>query len=119
MLASGADDSLVLLWDLLSSQSGSVGNISGGGGSGGTGGVNGVAAGGSGGQTGAGGAAGAAAGTAAATAPTGDIARSPTGAWRCDYEVSNISWAPPSLTASQGGDWVGVAAGRGIWGVKL
>ncbi|KAI9882911.1 MAG: hypothetical protein M1823_005350 [Watsoniomyces obsoletus] len=110
MLASGADDSLVLLWDLLSQSSTVTGNPSG------TGtGVNGVAGG-----TGSGAAAGGSTAASATVGTTGDIGRSPSGAWRCDYEVSNISWAPPSLAASHtGGDWVGVAAGRGIWGVKL
>lgn len=42
----------------------------------------------------------------------------PTASWRCDYEVSNISWAPHSGLSSEG-DWIGVSGGRGIWGVKL
>lgn len=64
-----------------------------------------------------------------------DIARAPCASWRCDYEVNNLSWAPTlhhATTAQQagaalggggvggaGGDWIGVSGGRGIWGVKL
>ncbi|KAI9847452.1 MAG: hypothetical protein M1838_000871 [Thelocarpon superellum] len=90
MLASGADDSLVLVWDLLNQSTGGMpgGNTNGG-------------------QTGTHGAAG------------GDIGRSPMAAWRCDYEVGNLSWAPQSALTSHGGDWLGVSGGRGIWGVKL
>ena len=80
-LASGADDSLVLVWDLLSQS------------------------------------------TAAAPNPgannTSDNSRGPTASWRCDYEVGNISWAPHSALSNDGGDWLGVSGGRGIWGVKL
>ena len=83
-LASGADDSLVLIWDLLSQSTaltpqGSV--------------ING--------------------------APASDNTRGPTASWQCDYEVGNISWAPHSALNNDGGDWVGVSGGRGIWGVKL
>jgi WD repeat-containing protein 68 len=82
-LASGADDSLVLIWDLLSQST--------------------------------------------ALTPPGpaingaqvDNTRGPTASWQCDYEVGNISWAPHSALNSEGGDWLGVSGGRGIWGVKL
>lgn len=90
MLASGADDSLVLVWDLLNQNTTSV--------------------------TGAGGANGAQPGQPGAG---GDIGRGPTASWRCDYEVGNLSWAPQSGLTSQGGDWLGVTGGRGLWGVKL
>lgn len=81
MLASGADDSLVLVWDLLNAGSGAS--------------INGSA-----GQS--------------------DVqAKGPSASWRCDYEVGNVSWAPQSALTSQGGDWLGVSGGRGIWGVKL
>ena len=83
-MASGADDSLVLVWDLLN-QGNSIppqGSA-----------VNG------------------------ATAP--DNTRTPAASWQCDYEVGNISWAPHSGLNNDGGDWLGVSGGRGIWGVKL
>lgn len=85
MLASGADDSLVLLWDLLNASSGQPLN----------------------------GNAGGAPGQGEA------LVKTPSASWRCDYEVSNISWAPQSVLMSQGGDWLGVCGGRGIWGVKM
>lgn len=83
-LASGADDSLVLIWDLLA-QSSSVAPPA---------------------PTSNGG-------------PNPDNSRGPSASWRCDYEVGNISWAPHSALNSEGGDWLGVSGGRGIWGVKL
>ena len=83
MLASGADDSQVLLWDLLSAASGHPANGSGGPGS------------------------------------SEAQIKTPSAAWRCDYEGSNVSWAPQSVLTSQGGDWLGVAGGRGLWGVRL
>lgn len=85
MLASGGDDSLVLVWDLLNSQN-------------------------------------------QATVPTVNGAngqqqevqgKGPSSSWRCEYEVANVSWAPQSMLTGQGGDWLGVCAGRGVWGVKL
>lgn len=101
MLASGGDDSLVLVWDLLHANQGAA--IS---------------------------------SEHAASAPTTPAAAQPTNngtgaqnvpvgqkgpyaSWRCDYEVGNISWAPQSALTGQGGDWLGVAGGRGVWGVKL
>ena len=81
MLASGGDDSLVLMWDLLNSGSGASVNGSG---------IQGE-----------------------------PQAKGPSASWSCDYEVSNISWAPQSALTGQGGDWLGVSAGRGLWGVKL
>lgn len=96
-LASGADDCQVLIWDLLSSQpspsssAGAGGNVNGAGGSG----------------SGSG---------------SGDgSARSPVASWQCEYEVGNLGWVP-RLGSSGGGDygeWLGVAAGRGVWGVRL
>jgi WD repeat-containing protein 68 len=99
MLASGGDDSLVLVWDLLHANNGAT--IS---------------------------AEHAAAppppaappstnGSGAQAAPVGQ--KGPYANWRCDYEVGNISWAPQSALTGQGGEWVGVAGGRGVWGVKL
>ena len=122
MLASGGDDSLVMLWDLPSangaalngqgdraaasaSQIGTHGipanpttlSAPGGGGTGSS------AAGGSGNTTGGGG---------------GISARGPTAFWRSDYEVGNLSWAPQSHLTGHGGDWLGVSGGRSIWSVK-
>ncbi|KAI9791908.1 MAG: hypothetical protein M1835_008207 [Candelina submexicana] len=85
-LASGADDSLVLVWDLLNQSSSTA--VSGG--------INGASQG-----------------------ANSDNGRVPAASWRCDYEVGNISWAPQSALTSQGGDWLGVSGGRGIWGVKI
>ncbi|RMZ72100.1 wd domain-containing [Pyrenophora seminiperda CCB06] len=102
MLASGGDDSLVLIWDLLHANNGAT--------------ISGEHA-----STqppaapatthAANGAAG------AQNVPVGQ--KGPYASWRCDYEVGNISWAPQSALTGQGGEWVGVAGGRGIWGVKL
>ncbi|OBT63107.1 hypothetical protein VE03_07446 [Pseudogymnoascus sp. 23342-1-I1] len=89
-LASGADDSLVLVWDLLNAnptQQQQQQQQA----------VNGAA-------PGAGG---------------GENIRSPTASWRCDYEVGNLSWAPNSALGKDGSDTLGVSGGRGIWGVKF
>lgn len=89
MLASGADDSMVLVWDLLNSQNQTtaIPALNGGPPSG---------------------------------AQQGEVAsKGPSASWRCEYEVGNVSWAPQSALTSQGGDWLGVSAGRGVWGVKL
>lgn len=103
MLASGGDDSLVLIWDLLHTHNGAV--------------INGDAHGGS--QPAA--PAQTVSANGSATQPSGGTMgqKGPYASWRCDYEVGNISWAPQSALTAQGGDWVGVAGGRGIWGVKL
>ena len=86
MLASGADDSLVLVWDLLNSQNQAVVPS-----------LNGTS-----------------------SSGTGEVqAKGPSTSWRCEYEVANVSWAPQSMLTGQGGDWLGVCAGRGVWGVKL
>ncbi|KAF2763997.1 WD40 repeat-like protein [Teratosphaeria nubilosa] len=45
--------------------------------------------------------------------------KGPSSSWRCEYEVANVSWAPQSPLTSQGGDWLGICGGRGVWGVKL
>ena len=88
-LASGGDDSLVLIWDLLG-QGSSI-----------------VAPGANGSQP------------QGHQALVAENARGPTASWQCDYEVNNVSWAPQSGLTSQGSDWLGVSGGRGIWGVSL
>ncbi|PVH91638.1 WD40 repeat-like protein [Periconia macrospinosa] len=113
MLASGADDSLVLIWDLLHSQNGAV--------------INGDAAGSAaqpptpasahpanGGSAQGGNAAATSSGTGGTMGRKG-----PYQSWRCEYEVGNISWAPQSALTGSGGEWLGVCGGKGIWGVKL
>lgn len=116
MLASGGDDCSVLIWDLLASGQSSTLLQGGAHGQGqqqqkhvnGTTGHHqgGDAAGGGGG------------GSSGAGASQGPSAR-----WECEYEVANVSWAPRSgLTGGRGGgdrDWLGVCAGRGVWGVEL
>lgn len=99
MLASGGDDSLVLVWDLLHANTGAAISSE-------------HAA-----PPQPAPAAQPANGTGAQNVPVGQ--KGPYSSWRCDYEVGNISWAPQSALTGQGGDWVGVAGGRGVWGVKL
>ncbi|KAK0820979.1 hypothetical protein LTR87_003683 [Friedmanniomyces endolithicus] len=107
MLASGGDDSMVMVWDLLNqspSQSGAAQvamNGNGGGpvataATGGGGGVPGVPG-----------------------VESGIQGKGPLASWKCEYEVANVSWAPLSGLTGQGAEWVGVCAGRGVWGVKL
>ncbi|PFH58824.1 hypothetical protein XA68_13171 [Ophiocordyceps unilateralis] len=47
-----------------------------------------------------------------------DNSRSPVACWECDYEVGNLAWAP-HLQNPDCGEWLGVSAGRGIWGARL
>lgn len=91
-LASGADDCQVLIWDLMSHNNP---QISGAGGPG----INGVSGHG-------------------AHGAGGDHVRSPVSGWQCEYEICNLGWVP-RLTSSEYGEWLGVTAGRGIWGVRL
>lgn len=49
---------------------------------------------------------------AAAGQGVGGGERGPGAAWACDYEISNLSWAPV-------GDTLGVCGGRGFWGVQM
>ncbi|KAL6888062.1 WD40-repeat-containing domain protein [Trichoderma evansii] len=44
--------------------------------------------------------------------------RSPVACWDCDYEIGNLGWVP-HLQGTDGGEWLGVGAGRGVWGVKV
>ncbi len=120
-LASGADDSLVLVWDLLNPSNatavpGANGNQS----AAGLHGPGGGAAAASAGPGGPGsGGPGAAAAAAAAAGSSDGNARGPMASWQCDYEVNNLSWAPQSPLTGQGRDWLGVSGGRSIWGVSL
>lgn len=84
MLASGADDSLVLSWDLI--QPANSAAMSDGFGQ---------------------------------PETTGANVKGPASSWRSDFEVSNLSWSPPSSLTNQGGDWLGVTGGRAVWGVKF
>lgn len=81
-LASGGDDSQVLIWDLLNNSSATNAGPS----------ING--------------------------GPQTDNTRSPVAAWQCDYEVGNLGWTP-HLSRDDYGEWLGVSAGRGVWGVRL
>lgn len=84
MLASGGDDSLVLVWDLLhANQGATISNEH----------------------------AASAPPTPAAAQPTNNGTgaqnvpvgqKGPWASWRCDYEVGNISWAPQSALTGQG-----------------
>ncbi|KAL2169103.1 hypothetical protein VTG60DRAFT_6430 [Thermothelomyces hinnuleus] len=91
-LASGADDCQVLIWDLMSHNNP---QISGSGGAG----PNGVSGHG-------------------APGAGGDHVRSPVSGWQCEYEICNLGWVP-RLASGEYGEWLGVSAGRGIWGVRL
>ncbi|GKT92360.1 WD repeat protein [Colletotrichum tofieldiae] len=81
VLASGADDCQVLLWDVYNNNP----SLSG--------------------------------GPPANGAAQPDNTRSPYASWQCDYEVGNLAWVPHLSTNDQG-EWLGVSAGRGLWGVK-
>jgi WD repeat-containing protein 68 len=106
MLASGADDSLVLVWDLLHTQNGAV--------------IAGEPNAGNGALPPAPAPAASAGGSAgAATQPANVSLKGPASSWACDYEIANLSWAPQSMLTGQGGEWIGVAGGRGVWGVKV
>ncbi|KAK3690160.1 WD40-repeat-containing domain protein [Podospora appendiculata] len=51
-------------------------------------------------------------------APQPDNVRSPVASWQCDYEVGNLGWVP-HLASNEYGEWLGVSAGRGVYGVRL
>ncbi|WEW59224.1 hypothetical protein PRK78_004693 [Emydomyces testavorans] len=89
-LASGADDSLVLIWDLINQNNAATVSSQAltnqphhGGGSG-----------------------------------SSMVERGPAAAWQCDYEVSNVSWAPHTPGSNATG-WLGVSGGRGVWSVSI
>lgn len=50
-------------------------------------------------------------------APQPDNYRSPVASWRCDYEIGNLGWVP-HLSNPDSGEWLGVSAGRGVWGTR-
>ncbi|OLN96941.1 putative WD repeat-containing protein C17D11.08 [Colletotrichum chlorophyti] len=81
VLASGADDCQVLLWDVYNNNH----SLSGGPGANG--------------------------------AAQPDSTRGPYASWQCDYEVGNLAWVP-HLANNDHGEWLGVSAGRGLWGIK-
>ncbi|KAL8786489.1 MAG: hypothetical protein Q9195_008194 [Heterodermia aff. obscurata] len=98
-LASGGDDCLVLIWDLLNQSSSQAANAMG----------NTIPnANGSQAQQGH-----------ASTAGGDGNSQGPACSWQCDYEVNNLSWSPKSFLTSRGNDWLGVSGGRGVWGVCL
>jgi WD repeat-containing protein 68 len=47
-----------------------------------------------------------------------DNQRSPVASWECEYEVGNLGWVP-HLQSSDYGEWLGVSAGRGVWGTRV
>ncbi|KAG5981271.1 hypothetical protein E4U55_003110 [Claviceps digitariae] len=47
-----------------------------------------------------------------------DNQRSPVATWECEYEIGNVGWVPPLQNADHG-EWLGVSAGRGVWGTRL
>ncbi|KLP08381.1 an11 protein [Fusarium fujikuroi] len=50
--------------------------------------------------------------------PQQENPRSPVASWQCDYEIGNLGWVP-HLPNSEYGEWLGVGAGRGIWGTRV
>ena len=99
-LASGADDCQVLIWDLIN-------QVSAPGGAPAAAVPNGTVAG-----------APAAGAAAASAAVPGENIRSPVASWQCEYEVGNVGWVP-HLATGEYGEWLGVSAGRGVWGVRV
>lgn len=110
MLSSGADDSLVLTWDLLNASNGAVVN----------GGSNVLSP-----QIPQQAQQSARGQTGQPQPQQSEVqVKGPVSSWRCDFEVSNVSWAPKStltsgLAGGGNGDWLGVCGGRGIWAVKI
>jgi len=83
ILASGADDSLVLQWDLINPQNAAQ------------------------------------LGTNGDQVETATTRKGPASSWKSDFEVTNISWSPKGQHHDQGGEWLGVTAGRAVYGTKL
>ncbi|RMZ79214.1 hypothetical protein DV738_g3524, partial [Chaetothyriales sp. CBS 135597] len=101
VLASGADDCLVLLWDLVNSTGAAPSST----------------------IPTAGSAQAAASGPGSAvTGPGSAQERRPSAVWECGYEVSNLSWAPSwagSQQSNGGISTLGVCGGRSFWAVQL
>lgn len=95
VLASGADDSMVLLWDLINQHNAAPVPTTN---------PNPIPA-----------------PNPNQRAPATTTERGPAAAFQCDYEISNISWSPQGGATGSGHprDWLGVCGGRGIWGVGL
>lgn len=47
-----------------------------------------------------------------------DNQRSPVACWECEYEVGNLGWVP-RLQSADYGEWLGVGAGRDVWGARV
>lgn len=105
MLASGADDSQVLYWDLMNSHNGAT-----------------LAPPGTNGNNVFGGPIDNSSSSAGSSAGGAGVypsnAKGPAARWRADYEVSNLSWSP-RVQAHGGGEWLGVTGGRAVWGVRI
>lgn len=52
------------------------------------------------------------------SSPGDSNVRSPVASWQCEYEIGNLGWVP-RLSSGEYGEWLGVGAGRGVWGVRL
>ncbi|KOS23390.1 putative WD repeat-containing protein [Escovopsis weberi] len=50
--------------------------------------------------------------------PQQDNHRSPVASLDCEYEVANLGWVP-NVQGGDYGEWLGVCAGRGVWGAKV
>lgn len=47
-----------------------------------------------------------------------DGGRTPVASWECEYEIGNLGWVP-RLPGADSGEWLGVSAGRGLWGTRV
>ena len=47
-----------------------------------------------------------------------DNHRSPVACWESEYEIGNLGWVP-HLQSADYGEWLGVSAGRGVWGSRV